>query len=169
MLLQGSWSQDPVVSFVSRQHRANDPGCCSEARRVEREGGKLSSTGYREWRVYPGDRSERVSKSQGPGSLAVTRSLGHPELSKYGVTAIPEMEEIELEGGTFDFSIVLLLTDGITDVLSQSAICGAVSKFVEGPGSVDCGMLAGAIIDCAAAEESAHDDLTVVVLVVEHL
>lgn len=120
------------------------------------------------WRVWPANRRERVSRTQGPGSLAVTRSLGHPEFSKHGVISDPEMSCLELHSSGLEYSIALLTTDGVTDALSCAKLAEVVGKHAaDALQGIDVSELAQEIVGCANRAPE-PDDATVVVIAVQN-
>eukprot|EP00656_Telonema_subtile_P052481 TRINITY_DN7332_c0_g1_i1.p1 TRINITY_DN7332_c0_g1~~TRINITY_DN7332_c0_g1_i1.p1 ORF type:complete len:400 (+),score=48.97 TRINITY_DN7332_c0_g1_i1:415-1614(+) len=167
LLFEGKFGCEPTVRVLTSQHRAGDPAVCGESMRVSRAGGTLEYN--HGWRVFPGDKRPRTSRAQGPGSLAVTRSLGHPEFSKHGVIPTPELSVTDLRTHDLDYSICVLATDGITDELSGAQVGRIVAGFTtQCSECVDVSALAQSIVDSAALAPDS-DDATVAIIVVQHV
>ncbi|GAA5865329.1 hypothetical protein JCM8547_005056 [Rhodosporidiobolus lusitaniae] len=68
--------------------------------------------------------TDSFGESRWGGTLANTRGVGDREFKSLGVIAEPEVNKRVFKGD--DFSFLLLLSDGITDVLSDQEICDLV-------------------------------------------
>jgi protein phosphatase PTC6 len=61
------------------------------------------------------------------GRLANTRAFGDSKLKRYGISAEPEISIHNLIGKKFAFMV--LVSDGVTSVLSDQEIVDCVSNF----------------------------------------
>lgn len=126
---------NPIV--LSKDHVAS---CLEERERVISAGGQVK------WQVD----TWRV----GPAALQVTRSIGDDDL-KPAVTAEPEITETVL---TSQDDYLVMASDGLWDVLSNSEVVGIIRDTVKDPG------MCSKRLATEAAARGSNDNITVVVV-----
>ncbi|KAL6059956.1 PPM-type phosphatase domain-containing protein, variant 2 [Balamuthia mandrillaris] len=116
-----SMSQQLVLA--STDHR---PADANERQRIEGCGGRVKPSRVVGYRVYPKEGDFTVEEaSQKQLGLAMSRSLGHLILSRYGVSPEPEFFTADLEDG----DRLVLACDGIWDVLSTEDVMHLVNLY----------------------------------------
>ncbi|KAL0555084.1 hypothetical protein IC582_009017 [Cucumis melo] len=126
---------DPIV--LSKDHVAS---CLEERERVINAGGQVK------WQVD----TWRV----GPAALQVTRSIGDDDL-KPAVTAEPEITETVL---TSQDDCLVMASDGLWDVLSNSEVVDIIRDTVKDPG------MCSKRLATEAAARGSRDNITVIVV-----
>ena len=73
--------------------------------------------------------SGNVAAKKGPGTLALSRSMGHVTFSQYGVSAEPDINTVDdFVGG--ETTAVVVASDGVWDLLSNDEVAKIVGAHI---------------------------------------
>jgi len=169
---QGQPKRGAVFTELTVDHRAENPAHDKESQRVEAEGGAVFMAQDRVYRVKAPDMNNGVPH-KGPGTLQLTRSMGHATFHKYGVSAEPDVKTInDFVGG--EPTAVVVASDGVWDVFSNAEVARMVAAhvFAESSSTSVEEAVANAckeIVTKGLAKPNSYDDTTcLVVLSLSH-
>ena len=117
---------------LTEDHRAGDPRSSAEGKRVTADGGEVFKDTHGIWRVKPPeaamtDHMRRVGKGNGPGTIQLSRSLGHQCFSKYGVSPVPDVKHFP--GCMSEGNAIVVCSDGVWDVLSNQDVADIIVSY----------------------------------------
>ena len=94
---------------LTKDHCASDP---EEGRRIKEAGGQVIS--------------DSIGRTMVNARLGMSRSIGDLELKNYGVTARPELRQLQIKHGKDQF--LVLTSDGINWVMQDQEVADCVNK-----------------------------------------
>jgi len=97
----------------------------SERSRIKKSGGKVSD----DLRLYPATMQFSVAKKLGL-VINMSRALGHPALSKHGLSPTPEFKSMKLDPSTEYFLVAG--SDGLWDVISTEEVGEVINEYFIG-------------------------------------
>jgi len=101
--------RENMARTLTKDHCASDP---DEAKRIKEAGGKVIT--------------DSIGRTMVNARLAMSRSIGDLELKKYGVTARPELKQVQIKHGKDQF--LVLTSDGINWVMQDQEVVDCINK-----------------------------------------
>jgi serine/threonine protein phosphatase PrpC len=165
-LLQSSPSQtvtflseklDVVTEALTRDHKPDDK---SEAERIYSSGGRIDT--YRDMGNHPLGPLRVWLKNEDIPGLAMTRSFGDAVAARVGVTAEPELRELELSNND---KFMVLASDGVWEFMRNEEVGRIIYPFYlkkNAEGAAEC--LVREAFKKWKKEEDIIDDITCIVI-----
>lgn len=139
------------VGALTNDHKPNRP---DERERIEASGGSVAEP------PAPGLPSRLVTPEAG---LAVSRSFGDAQCSKYGLSAEPEINMYDIDDEKEDY-FVLACSDGVWEFLNFAQVVQMCAKFEPGDAQNAAEKLAHKSQLRWQEQESVVDDITVILV-----
>jgi serine/threonine protein phosphatase PrpC len=115
--------------FESKDHKPTSP---SEKKRLEDKGSVVMAFEYEDGQVSI---SRVFVKGTDYPGLCMSRSLGDQSVKEHGVTAEPDIHELEVETGK---TFIVLASDGVWEFISSKLVVSSLSKKIPSEGSAKC-------------------------------
>ena len=120
-------SSDTV--FESKDHKPTSP---TEKARLEDKGSVVLAFEYEDGQVSI---SRVFVKGTDYPGLCMSRSLGDQSVKEHGVTADPEIHQLEMERGK---TFIVLASDGVWEFISSKLVVSSLSKKIPSEGLTKC-------------------------------
>jgi len=111
---------NPDIVFETEDHKPTNPG---ERSRLEDRGSAVVAFEYEDGQVSI---SRVFVKGTDYPGLCMSRSLGDQSVKNHGVTAEPDIAELDITGGKPHF--VVLASDGVWEFISSKLVASSLSK-----------------------------------------